>query len=67
LVILNFGRSGPDSEGYYHGEKSSVELPKDVDVSNAKLIITNGEAKEGSGIDGSKIELSEWEGRVYVL
>jgi hypothetical protein len=31
------------------------------------LIITNGEEKEGSGLEGNKIELSEWEGRVYVL
>jgi hypothetical protein len=67
LVVLNFSRSGPDSEGYYHGEKSAVELPKDLDVSNAKLIVTNGEAKEDSGIEGSKIELSEWEGRIYLL
>jgi hypothetical protein len=67
LVVLNFSRSGPDAEGYYHGEKSSFDLPKDLDVSKAKLIITNGEEKEGSGLEGSTIELSEWEGRVYVL
>jgi alpha-glucosidase len=67
LVILNFSRSGPDAEGYYHGEKASFEVPSDIDVSNARLIITNGGEKEGSGLEGSKIELSEWEGRVYVL
>ena len=67
LVILNFSRSEPDSEGYYHGEKASFEIPSDIDISKAKLIITNGEEKEGSGLEGNKIELSEWEGRVYVL
>jgi glycosidase len=67
LVILNFSRSEPDSEGYYHGEKASFEIPGDIDISKAKLIITNGEEKEGSGLEGNKIELSEWEGRVYVL
>lgn len=67
LVLLNFARSAADSEGYYHGEKASVELPKDLDVSSAKLIVTNGEAKEGSGLEGSSIELGEWEGRIYLL
>ena len=67
LVLLNFARSSADSEGYYHGEKASVELPKDLDISNAKLIVTNGEAKEGSGLEGSSIELGAWEGRIYVL
>lgn len=67
LVVLNFARTSVDKEGYYHGEKSTVQLPKDLDVSNAKLIVTNGEAKEGSGIEGSSIELGEWEGRIYLL
>jgi len=66
-VVLNFSRSGPDSEGYYHGEKTTIELPSDVNVSTAKLIVTNGDVKEGSGLDGNKIELSEWEGRIYLL
>lgn len=30
-------------------------------------MVTNGEAKEGSGIEGSSIDLGEWEGRIYVL
>jgi len=67
LVVLNFSRSGPDTEGYYHGEKTTVELPSDIDVSKAKLIITNGDQKEGSGLENGKIVLSEWEGRVYLL
>lgn len=67
LVVLNFARTGADSEGYYYGEKATVQLPKDLDVSSAKLIVTNGEAKEGSGIEGSSIDLGEWEGRIYLL
>nr|WVH01974.1 hydrolase [Naematelia aurantialba] len=60
LVILNFAR------GNGRGAASTFEVPTDVDVSKAKLIITNGDAKEGSGINGN-IELTPWEGRVYLL
>jgi hypothetical protein len=41
-------------------------VPKEVQRNGAKLIITNGPAQEGSGLD-DKIELGKFEGRVYLL
>ncbi|ORY32235.1 glycoside hydrolase superfamily [Naematelia encephala] len=60
LIVLNFAR------GDGRGATSTFVVPKEVDVSNAKLIISNGQAKQGSAIDG-EIQLSPWEGRIYVL
>jgi hypothetical protein len=37
-----------------------------VDVSAARLVISNGDEKEGSGVSGV-MRLGRWEGRVYLL
>jgi hypothetical protein len=61
--VLNLGR-GSDRRG----EEAAFELPKDLDVTGAKLLITNKKGlEEGGGIVGGKIELGKYEGRVYVL
>lgn len=63
LVILNFAR-GSDRRG----EAMTFEVPKDLGVSGAKLLVTNnGELQEGSGIEGGKVELGKYEGRIYLL
>lgn len=67
LVVLNLARSKFDGGDYRHGQHSSFSLHPDVDVSNAKLLITNGKAKDGSKIEGQSIELDAWEGRIYLL
>ncbi len=62
LVILNFAK-GDDGLG------SEIRFdPSEfgVDASQAQLLISNGEQKEGSRIDGP-LRLSPWEGRVYLL
>ena len=56
--MLNFAR------GDGRGKKSTFKA--EMDTTKAKLLVTNGPAAEGSGIDGP-IELSPWEGRVYLL
>lgn len=63
LVILNMAR-GKDEKGL----EVEWQLPADVDVSKAKLLITNGPLEEGSGVEkDGKVKLSKWEGRVYLL
>lgn len=62
LIVLNFAR-GADKRG----KEVTWSIPSEVDVSNAKLIITNGEAKEGEGLSGREIALGKWEGRIYLL
>lgn len=59
LVVLNFARGGGRG-------KASTFIPTDMNTKGAKLLITNGSAKLGSGIDGD-IALQPWEGRIYVL
>lgn len=66
LIILNLARSPPDEGDFRHGERAIFSISKEVDVSKAKLIITNGSAAEGSKIKGD-IELDPWEGRIYQL
>ncbi|KAL1406610.1 hypothetical protein Q8F55_008316 [Vanrija albida] len=67
LVLLNFarGEGGPGGQG--HGTTITVD-PKawGVDVSKARLLVSNDGAKVGSGIDGP-VTLDNWAGRVYVL
>jgi len=60
LVVLNMAR------GSGRGEASTFAVPKDLDGSKAKLIISNGNESEGSGF-GSEIKLEAWEGRIYLL
>jgi alpha-glucosidase len=63
LVILNFARGSNR-----RGEAMTFEVPKDMDVSGAKLLIANNEGlQEGSGIEGGKLELGKYEGRIYLL
>ncbi len=61
LVILNFGR------GSGRGVESTFAVPDSVDVAHAKLLISNGDESEGSGIQGKQVKLSPWEGRIYAL
>jgi hypothetical protein len=58
FVLLNFAR------GEGRGKESTFK--PDFDFSGAKLLLSNGDATEGSGIDG-EIELGPWEGRIYLL
>jgi alpha-glucosidase len=60
LVILNMGR------GEGRGSDTTWTVPEKIHSNGAKLLITNGEAKEGSGLEG-KVELGKFEGRVYLL
>jgi len=60
LVVLNMAR------GSGRGEAVTFTVPKNVDASNAKLIITNGPAAEGSGLE-KELSLEPFEGRIYVL
>ncbi len=59
LVVLNFARG--DGRG-----AASTFNPMGVDTKGAKLLVTNGPAKLGSGIVGD-IKLEAWEGRIYLL
>lgn len=62
LVVLNLKR-GEDRMG----APITVDLAKlGVDTADAKLLVSNDDAKEGSGVDGP-VELAPWSGRVYVL
>lgn len=63
LVILNMSR-GKDEKGL----EVEWQMPGDVDVSGAKLLISNGDQAEGSGLEkDGKVKLGKWEGRVYLL
>lgn len=67
LVLLNLARGEGGPGGLGHGTTITVD-PKawGVDVSKARLLVSNDGAKVGSGIDGP-IALDNWAGRVYVL
>jgi alpha-glucosidase len=58
LVVLNFARG----EGK-RGEEVEWTVPADVDTSNAKLIISNGDASPLT----ETVKLGPWEGRIYAL
>jgi alpha-glucosidase len=60
LVVLNMAR------GQGRGEDVTFKLPAGVDAAKAKLVITNGSAKEGSPLE-SPMKLSPFEGRIYLL
>jgi alpha-glucosidase len=60
LVVLNMAR------GSGRGEASTFAVPKDLDGSKAKLIISNGAEGQGSSF-GSEIKMEAWEGRIYLL
>ena len=57
LVVLNFGR------GQGRGKEVKWTVPEQVDIANAKLIISNGKEEALA----REITLSPWEGRVYAL
>lgn len=61
LIVLNLAR-GNDRRG----EKATFKVPKEVDGKGAKLLITNGPAQEGSGLE-AEISLEPYEGRIYLL
>ncbi|ORX36066.1 putative hydrolase [Kockovaella imperatae] len=61
LVILNMAR------GTGRGEKSTFNIPKDIDVSKAKLLISNGSEAEGSSLASDVLDLEPFEGRIYLL
>lgn len=61
LVLLNFKR------GDGMGAPITVDAAKlGVDTTGARLIVSNDDAKEGSGIDGP-VKLEPWCGRIYLL
>lgn len=60
LVILNMSR------GSGRGEEVNFTVPSEVDVSKAKLLISNGPEKEGAGLDQT-VKLGPFEGRIYLL
>ncbi len=62
LVVLNLAR-GADGRG----KEVEWTVPNGVDVSGAKVVITNGEAKVGEGLEGGKVKLGKFEGRIYQL
>ncbi|RSH95501.1 hypothetical protein EHS25_000593 [Saitozyma podzolica] len=62
LVVLNFAK-GDDGMGR---EITFDPGALGVDVSAARLVISNGDEKEGSGVSGV-MRLGRWEGRVYLL
>ncbi|ORY35315.1 putative hydrolase [Naematelia encephala] len=62
LVVLNFAK-GTDGLGE---DITFDPVTVGVDMTSAKLLISNGEEKEGSGVQGT-MTLSSWEGRVYLL
>lgn len=57
LVVLNFGR------GQGRGKEVKWTVPEQVDIGNAKLIISNGKEEALA----REITLSPWEGRIYAL
>ncbi|KAL7424802.1 hypothetical protein Q5752_000486 [Cryptotrichosporon argae] len=57
LVVLNFAR------GDGRGKNTVFHVPADIDVDAARLLITNGAAKEGSSAPRA-IDLEPWEGRI---
>jgi alpha-glucosidase len=62
LVVLNLSRG---SDG--RGKEVKWSVPVDVDVTSAKLVITNGPAQEGEAISNRELSLGKFEGRIYVL
>jgi hypothetical protein len=60
FIVLNMAR------GSGRGESVTYNVPETVDGTKAKLIITNGPASEGSGLD-KELSLEPFEGRIYAL
>jgi alpha-glucosidase len=62
LILLNFNAGQGRA-----GASTTIDLDAlGVDISRARLLISNDDAKLGSGIDGP-VTLDKWCGRVYLL
>ncbi|WWD21819.1 hypothetical protein CI109_106307 [Kwoniella shandongensis] len=61
LIVLNLARGDNG-----RGARSVVVLPRDLNVSDSKLLISNIDGTESQRIVGD-IELAPWEGRIYAL